>query len=219
MVGPDGQLWFGAGNTINEIDPTTHAVHSYPSALGSGTHSGVSSGLAVGPDGHLYYTGTVDILTQAVGDIDPTTHATRVSVTPGLAYTFLFGAIHGAYGTGIVAGPDGKLWFADDNYIGAGTVIAPTQAAVAGTVAFYTSNPVAAGQVVYLDLNNSGFYQAGDPTAVADSTGYYTFTGLAPGTYTVRPPRRSAATSTPPRSAARRSRSPSRPGTWARRRG
>jgi hypothetical protein len=47
--------------------------------------------------------------------------------------------------------------------------------------------PGAGGQFVFLDLNGSGSFQAGDPIATTDSNGNYQLTGLAAGTYTVRP--------------------------------
>ncbi|HEV8060141.1 MAG TPA: DUF4214 domain-containing protein, partial [Gemmataceae bacterium] len=45
-----------------------------------------------------------------------------------------------------------------------------------------------AGQTVFLDLNNTGVFAAGDPTATTTANGAYSlnYTGLAPGTYTVR---------------------------------
>lgn len=43
-----------------------------------------------------------------------------------------------------------------------------------------------AGQKAYLDLANTGTYEAGDPTAKIDAKGFYYFTDLADGTYTVR---------------------------------
>jgi hypothetical protein len=46
--------------------------------------------------------------------------------------------------------------------------------------------PGLAGQTVYLDLNNSGQWNASDPTATTDENGFYQFTGLASGTYIVR---------------------------------
>ncbi|HEV8062957.1 MAG TPA: DUF4214 domain-containing protein [Gemmataceae bacterium] len=46
--------------------------------------------------------------------------------------------------------------------------------------------PGLAGQTVFLDLNNTGVLAAGAPTATTAANGAYSFTGLAPGTYTVR---------------------------------
>jgi hypothetical protein len=42
-----------------------------------------------------------------------------------------------------------------------------------------------AGVTLFIDLNDSGKYVAGDPTAVTNSTGYYAFSFTAPGTYRV----------------------------------
>jgi hypothetical protein len=50
---------------------------------------------------------------------------------------------------------------------------------------------------VYLDLNNSGSYVAGDPTATTDSQGYFHFADVAPGTYTLRQIVPSGYTATP----------------------
>ena len=46
--------------------------------------------------------------------------------------------------------------------------------------------PGIAGVTLYLDLNNSGMLESGDPTAITDSNGNYQFTISTPGTYTVR---------------------------------
>jgi VCBS repeat-containing protein len=43
-----------------------------------------------------------------------------------------------------------------------------------------------AGMTVYLDLNSNGRRDTGEPSAVSDSSGNVTFTGLTPGTYLVR---------------------------------
>ena len=42
-----------------------------------------------------------------------------------------------------------------------------------------------AGWTVYIDLNGTGQFADGDPTATTDQNGTYKFTGLQPGTYTV----------------------------------
>jgi hypothetical protein len=46
--------------------------------------------------------------------------------------------------------------------------------------------PGLTGQTVFLDLNQSGALAPGDPTATTDQNGFYQFTGLAAGSYTVR---------------------------------
>ena len=43
-----------------------------------------------------------------------------------------------------------------------------------------------AGITVYIDANKNGSLNSGDPTAVTDGNGAYTFTGLVAGTYVVR---------------------------------
>lgn len=65
---------------------------------------------------------------------------------------------------------------------------------ISGEVFFdYNSNGVLnavdkglAGRTVYIDLHNSGVFQNGDPSTVTAADGSFTFTGLTPGTYTVR---------------------------------
>jgi serine-aspartate repeat-containing protein C/D/E len=39
---------------------------------------------------------------------------------------------------------------------------------------------------MYIDLNNAGVFQAGDPEVTTDALGNFTFTGLTAGTYIVR---------------------------------
>jgi hypothetical protein len=42
-----------------------------------------------------------------------------------------------------------------------------------------------AGRTVFVDQAGTGVFQRGDPTATTDSSGDYSFSGLAPGTYKV----------------------------------
>jgi cyclophilin family peptidyl-prolyl cis-trans isomerase len=42
-----------------------------------------------------------------------------------------------------------------------------------------------AGRTMFVDLHGTGVFQAGDPTATTDSSGNYSFTGIAAGTYKV----------------------------------
>jgi Ca2+-binding RTX toxin-like protein len=50
-----------------------------------------------------------------------------------------------------------------------------------------TGEPGIAGFVVYLDKNNNGVPDAGEPQATTNSGGAFTFTGLAAGTYGIGP--------------------------------
>jgi hypothetical protein len=56
----------------------------------------------------------------------------------------------------------------------------------AGTTLPASAFSAASGELVYLDLNNDGLWDPGDPTTTTDTNGNFTFTDLAPGTYTVR---------------------------------
>ena len=47
--------------------------------------------------------------------------------------------------------------------------------------------PVLAGVPIYLDLNNNGMLDPGEPLILTDENGDYRFSGLPAGTYTVRP--------------------------------
>jgi hypothetical protein len=59
---------------------------------------------------------------------------------------------------------------------------------ISGTVSKVVSGTTStfSGVTVYLDLNDSGSLNASDPSTTTSSTGTYSFTGLAAGTYDVR---------------------------------
>lgn len=48
------------------------------------------------------------------------------------------------------------------------------------------AEPVLSNRTVYLDMDSSGTYDTGEPTALTSNTGLYSFTGLVYGTYKVR---------------------------------
>lgn len=48
-----------------------------------------------------------------------------------------------------------------------------------------TIEPALAGWKVYLDLNNNGSFDAGEPSTVTDDLGHYSFSNVAPGLYAV----------------------------------
>jgi hypothetical protein len=83
-------------------------------------------------------------------------------------------------------------------YIGSGQAITFTAAPFGNTINGQLFNdlnnngvkdngePALAGWTVYLDLHRDGILDPGDPTAVTDSNGNYTFTNVGPGSYLVR---------------------------------
>jgi hypothetical protein len=60
----------------------------------------------------------------------------------------------------------------------------PQTNTLSGTVTDQSGSPQA-NVTVYIDGHHSGIYVTGDPTAVTDSNGVYTFSNLLPGTYTL----------------------------------
>jgi uncharacterized delta-60 repeat protein len=78
------------------------------------------------------------------------------------------------------------------NFADQSTAVAP--ASISGTV-FNDANGNGiqdsgelgiAGVVLYIDLDNAGVFQTGDPESTTNSSGVYSFTGLSAGTYIVR---------------------------------
>jgi streptogramin lyase len=177
-AGPDGNVWFNETGgippgpysiRIASINPTTHDISEFSGGgLGSITN---------GPDGNLWYN-------DGLGEFNPTTHVNITYRPPDLDSTPVGGST-------IVTGPDNNVWFATTGYLVKATIIPATQSAIAGYVAL---DPNGSGNfagsldnvTVFLDLKGDGQLDPGDPIAKTDSGGYYTFTGLAPGTYTVR---------------------------------
>jgi len=95
VAGPDGKLWFNevpleSAPMIASIDPTTHAIEEYPGG-------GNLPEITIGPDGNLWYGGSVFNLT---------THVESISIGLGVG------------SSGITLGPDDKLWFTSGTTIG-----------------------------------------------------------------------------------------------------
>ncbi len=124
-TGPDGNLWFTEtmANRVGMINPTTHAIadfflptpNSYPSSIMSS------------PDGNLVFTEagrlnfylgggfvTTPLGVSAIGEINPATHAITTVPTPSVNTNAL----------GITVGPDGNLWFTEEqaDQIGRGVI-------------------------------------------------------------------------------------------------
>ena len=186
-VGPDGNLWFftymsdpGATRppltyitNIDQFNLSSRAITEYPSQEGLQ--------LTSGPDGNLWFSGF-----DYIGQFNLATHSTTIFDLPYRLDVSPFAD------PGIVTGPDGALWFPDGSNMVAARIIPATQSAISSTVVSdpsasgLTTGAVLAGKTVYLDLRGDGTLDPGNPTAVTNAYGYYTFTGLAPGTYQVR---------------------------------
>ena len=94
-VGPDGNLWFTASDSIREVNLTTGSGNDYTNGP-----SFAPDMIAKGPDGALWFT---DDNTSAIGRIDPKTDAIVEYPTPTPKASPQF----------ITAGPDGNMWFTE----------------------------------------------------------------------------------------------------------
>jgi streptogramin lyase len=180
-TGPDGKLWFTEtlGNRVGTLDPTN------PTAISEftiPTANSLPEVITTGPDGNLWF---AEFGANKIGTINPSSHVfTEYTVFgPGANNPFW-----------LTLGPDNNVWFTfgspANRQIGEAQLIPVGQGAITSNVTFDASangtGAGMAGRTVYLDLNNNGVLDAGDPTAVTGISGFYTFSGLTPGSYTVR---------------------------------
>ncbi|MHB1561996.1 MAG: DUF4214 domain-containing protein, partial [Isosphaeraceae bacterium] len=105
-------------------------------------------------------------------------------------------------GAGIITGTAGvRNIAANETLVNPGSDSASTSTTVVRTTANltgylfldYNASPVRqpgepgiAGRTVFLDTNGNGVLDPGEPSAVTGANGAYSFTGIAPGTYTLR---------------------------------
>ncbi len=57
---------------------------------------------------------------------------------------------------------------------------------IRGTTTIDPEDELLPGWTIYIDINNNGLLDAGEPFSVTNSSGRYEFTGLLAGTYTIR---------------------------------
>jgi streptogramin lyase len=123
-AGADGNLWFtdSGNNAIRTINPSTHAISSYPIPTGS---SG-PEGICAGPDSNLWF---VESNGNNIGRINLSTHVvTEFPIPTASAEPFA-----------IASGPDGNLWFTEEGLSRIGRVT-PTGAFTEFPVPTFGSN-------------------------------------------------------------------------------
>jgi hypothetical protein len=155
---------------------------------------------ATGPNGYSEYATLDSVNTGTTTSAGQTLVATYTLYGPGGTWT---NAMSGTY---TLANAGGEIADIFGNTLAAGTlatfavsvggngtVAASPVGVISGTV-FLDSNGDGvqdnrelgmAGVTVFVDLAGTGLYTAADPVAVTNSTGGYSITGLAAGTYTV----------------------------------
>jgi virginiamycin B lyase len=108
--GPDGNLWFteSASDAIGRITPAG-AIAEY----GGIVSGGAPQDIALGPDGNLWFTEAGYNTGNRIGRMTPQGSLQEFCIRTCNAPVAL--ADQGLHPTGIVAGPDGRVWFAEAN--------------------------------------------------------------------------------------------------------
>ncbi len=95
-AGPDGNLWFTAGNAIGRIT-TGGSFTAFPLPMTCGSSSGCEPDfITAGPDGNLWVT---EVIGNQIGRISTTGHVTEFPIPTKSSVPI-----------SITAGPDGNLW-------------------------------------------------------------------------------------------------------------
>ncbi|MGK7874205.1 MAG: SdrD B-like domain-containing protein, partial [Xenococcaceae cyanobacterium] len=79
--------------------------------------------------------------------------------------------------------PEAQIFTTTDEII---DVFSGTGSGESGSISRGELEPVLPGVTVYVDLNNNGILDDGEPSQVTDDNGQYQFSDLKPGTYVVR---------------------------------
>jgi sugar lactone lactonase YvrE len=107
--GPDGNLWFTEqnGNRIGRIT-TAGVITEFSVGI---TPNSNPSEIAVGPDGNLWFTEPF-FITNGISGKGTGNQVARITLT-GAVTEYSAGITSGAVPWGIVGGPDGNIWFAE----------------------------------------------------------------------------------------------------------
>jgi streptogramin lyase len=104
-LGPDGKLWFTAGDRIGRFNPADGQVDYFSAGI---TPSALPNGITLGPDGNLWFT---ELNRPGIARITP---SGAIEELPPLTA--------GSNPQDITAGPDGKLWYTNDSGAAIGRV-------------------------------------------------------------------------------------------------
>jgi len=160
-LGPDGALWFTEynANKIGRITTSGNITEFQIPTANSGP-----IGITAGPDGAIWFT---ERTANQIGRITTSGVITEFQVpTPN------------SWLSGITAGPDGNIWFTEyfGNKIGK-LVLSSIYSSISGRVTDDSNNPA-----LGVTLTSS----SGSSTTT-NASGYYTFTNVITGTYTITP--------------------------------
>jgi streptogramin lyase len=185
-TGPDGNLWFteATGNNIGQIT-TAGVITEFPVPTAGSQPAGITNG----PDGNLWFT---EATGNNIGQITTAGVITEFPVPTAASQPL-----------GITTGPDANLWFTEGNgnniglaMINSGTIPVPTTqlsfvqssvvTPVISTVTYSISGTVTSGgnALTGVTMTLGG---AASATTATDTSGNYSFAGLANATYTVTP--------------------------------
>jgi hypothetical protein len=188
-------LTITGGEAITGQDFTDTSTAVAATASISGTVDKVVGGSTSAESGVTVYLDLKDSGSFASGDPSTTTSPTGTFSFTGLAAGtyYLREEVPTGYSQTSPSSSPTKITLAagqnatGDNFTNTAVTVAPT-ASIAGTVYKNISGNTTAdsGVTVYLDLKDTGSYVSGDPTSTTSSTGAYSLTKLAAGTYYVR---------------------------------
>jgi streptogramin lyase len=163
-AGPDGNVWFGeqarpdqSGNSVLEVAKITPAGMLTEYSAGIGINGEIDD-ITAGPDGNVWFTGSVGIPPGILMPGQVTTRFVIGKITPSGAVTeYTIGSCTYTGGTGaeicsgtaargITSGSDGNLWFIEprENKIGKitpGGAVTEYSAGISGTLGDITSGP------------------------------------------------------------------------------
>ncbi|HET6249141.1 MAG TPA: SdrD B-like domain-containing protein [Tepidisphaeraceae bacterium] len=176
---------FIAGNVFDDVngdgiqnngEAGQSGVTVYLDASNTGTFQAGDPTRQTDPNGNYIFPG-LEAGTYSVGIILPTGETqTLPASNANISATLTAGEADTAQNFGVTGVPTAA----------AGTITGVVFNDINGNQVQDANEPGLSGQTVYIDQANSGAFVTGDPTAVTDANGNYSFTGLGSQVYIVR---------------------------------